>query len=31
MSRLNPAQREKLLQDAIAESLELPQTMETAA
>ena len=31
MSRLNPAQREKLLQEAIAEAVELPQTMEAAA
>ena len=31
MSRLNPAQREKFLQEAIAEAVELPQTMEAAA
>jgi hypothetical protein len=31
MSRLNRAQREKLLQEAIAESLEEPQTMEAVA
>jgi len=31
MSRLNPAQREKFLQEAIAEAFELPQTMEAAA
>jgi len=31
MSRLNPAQRGKFLQEAIAESLEEPQTMEAVA
>jgi len=31
MSRLTPAQKAKLLQEAISESAELPQTMEAAA
>ena len=31
MSRLNPVQREKLLQEALAEAAETPQTMEAAA
>jgi len=31
MSRLNPAQREKFLQEALAEAVETPQTMEAAA
>ena len=31
MSRLNPAQRAKFLQEALAEEVETPQTMEAAA
>jgi hypothetical protein len=31
MNRLNPAQKAKLLQTALAESPEAPQTMEAAA
>jgi hypothetical protein len=31
MNRLKPAQQEKFLQEAIAESLETPKTTEAAA